>query len=868
MVYSINDPLPAYIQQGVQRLLGNQQLNNVERNLLQNDIEEIKNTTTTTQISLLQVKEMKLCSRKTNSMSANFDRLVNSMYLISLKNSQNEDEALIQTVDMMTDIMERAITAYAQYDDDEDTKQDNTNPFTCQYCKELLYQPVTLSCGHSFCQCCVDSILERYQSCATCGKEVSKDQKCKVNVTLMTILQKFHATEWEGRSLVVQGIHLLQKKQYQEALEQFTQALNKVPYSHVAYLYRAKAFMMLHKLNLALEDCTKAVFLSRRWAEAYFVKGEILRRMSFIPHSFISLLMGLFLEPCRSGQFEQLKQMVKSTVARCEKQSAGSRMPTKRRHLSCSPPLTRRNQHSQDPPSPPLPPVKRRRLSETCTSSSSSSTAVANNSSSLTPNGWKETADTVYRSDVDTSTSTEETTNSSSSRTNVCKAAARCWFHTSCNRSSREKRNGRLSWITFSNDNNANGSSNASPMELPDSPTLSVRTSPTTSEHDTTTTETSISCGGKSTEVGGISEQSESDFISFLFTIDKKFTGDLTMICDSSLNRKLIHILGLATRPQERSEFATGSLEKIEPVDFECSLCMRLFYDPVCTMCGHVFCQRCLERCLDHTLHCPLCKQPLHEYLADSLRSLHHPSDYATEAIIKKYFTEAYSVRKAQHLQEVEEITQSQPIFVCTIAFPSVPCPLHIFEPRYRLMLRRCLDHNQRSFGMCMPLPNTQHHSIGTLLKVRNVTFFPDGRSIVDCIGFRRFKTSHSQMIDGYHVAKLQIIEDTIINDEQTLERLVRIHEKVFVEAQEWFKGLTSTVAERIVNHFGAFPTKDNKLKSENGPDWLWWVLAVIPVENRVKATILGKNSLRERLLIIHRIFVCLAQRPRSDTRS
>ena len=28
------------------------------------------------------------------------------------------------------------------------------------------------------------------------------------------------------------------------------------------------------------------------------------------------------------------------------------------------------------------------------------------------------------------------------------------------------------------------------------------------------------------------------------------------------------------------------------------------------------------------------------------------------------------------------------PVFVCTMSFPNIPCPLHVFEPRYRLMIR------------------------------------------------------------------------------------------------------------------------------------------------------------------------------------
>ncbi|KAH3843222.1 hypothetical protein DPMN_116733 [Dreissena polymorpha] len=42
------------------------------------------------------------------------------------------------------------------------------------------------------------------------------------------------------------------------------------------------------------------------------------------------------------------------------------------------------------------------------------------------------------------------------------------------------------------------------------------------------------------------------------------------------------------------------------------------------------------------------------------------------------------------------------PIFVCTLGFPNVPCPLHIFEPRYRLMVRQCMESGRRQFGMCI----------------------------------------------------------------------------------------------------------------------------------------------------------------------
>ena len=52
----------------------------------------------------------------------------------------------------------------------------------------------------------------------------------------------------------------------------------------------------------------------------------------------------------------------------------------------------------------------------------------------------------------------------------------------------------------------------------------------------------------------------------------------------------------------------------------------------------------------------------------------------------------------------LSEDKQEVPIFVCTLAYPKVVCPLHIFEPRYRLMIRQCMESGTRQFGMCIHL--------------------------------------------------------------------------------------------------------------------------------------------------------------------
>merc|ERR1719419_1059443 len=109
-----------------------------------------------------------------------------------------------------------------------------------------------------------------------------------------------------------------------------------------------------------------------------------------------------------------------------------------------------------------------------------------------------------------------------------------------------------------------------------------------------------------------------------------------------------------------------------------------------------------------------------------------------------------------------ESTTSGQvPIFVCTMAYPTVPCPLHVFEPRYRLMIRRCMETGTRQFGMCINDPQKGFVDYGCMLIIRSVHFLPDGRSVVDTIGGKRFRVLSRGMKDGYSTADIEHLEDT-----------------------------------------------------------------------------------------------------------
>ncbi|MEE6496875.1 hypothetical protein FKM82_002514 [Ascaphus truei] len=312
----------------------------------------------------------------------------------------------------------------------------------------------------------------------------------------------------------------------------------------------------------------------------------------------------------------------------------------------------------------------------------------------------------------------------------------------------------------------------------------------------------------------------------------------------------------LLKRAAERT--ADRCVSCVDPSDLDCSLCMRLYYEPVTTPCGHTYCLKCLERCLDHNPKCPLCKEDLSEYLV--MRKFCKTE--VMEELISNYLPEELSDRRTIYEEEIAELSnlnENVPIFVCTMAYPTVPCPLHIFEPCYRLMIRRCMETGTKQFGMCMGDAVKGFADYGCLLEIRNVEFFADGRSVVDSIGRRRFKVLQHSQRDGYNTADIEYIEDHKVQGTDYAE-LLTLHNAVYDQACTWFNSLKPALKSRILSHFGPMPAKDPDLQIHpNGPAWCWWTLAVLPLESRAQLPFLAMTSLKDRLTGIRRVlqFMC-----------
>lgn len=80
-----------------------------------------------------------------------------------------------------------------------------------------------------------------------------------------------------------------------------------------------------------------------------------------------------------------------------------------------------------------------------------------------------------------------------------------------------------------------------------------------------------------------------------------------------------------------------------------------------------------------------------------------------------------------------------------TVLFPGMMLPLHIFEPRYRLMIGRCIKQND-PFGVVLIKQGSEvgggaiPYGIGTSAYITGVERLPEGRMNIQTVGHQRFK--------------------------------------------------------------------------------------------------------------------------------
>ncbi|KAL4998016.1 PUA-like domain-containing protein [Aspergillus recurvatus] len=306
--------------------------------------------------------------------------------------------------------------------------------------------------------------------------------------------------------------------------------------------------------------------------------------------------------------------------------------------------------------------------------------------------------------------------------------------------------------------------------------------------------------------------------------------------------------------------------------ELDCQVCYSLILDPLTTPCGHTFCRGCVAMALSHSNLCPICR-----------RKLNMPSSVRSERINKKLsdiiqtlLPDEVTLRRTDIASDIGVSGEGKlPLAVVSLAFPTMPIGLHIFEPRYRLMIQRVMESRSRKFGMVMPnhggrfqegLGRAPFMQYGTILAINRHELLPDGRSLLIATGTSRFKVLSWELVDGYHVGKILRVDDVSISEEEAQES----RETAAIErgSSTSDRSLDSMSTQQLYQLALDFVLRERRL----GAPWLhprvllaygalptdpalfpWWFATVLPRWEEEKYTLLATTTVRQRLKITAR---------------
>ena len=98
------------------------------------------------------------------------------------------------------------------------------------------------------------------------------------------------------------------------------------------------------------------------------------------------------------------------------------------------------------------------------------------------------------------------------------------------------------------------------------------------------------------------------------------------------------------------------------------------------------------------------------------------------------------------------------------VLFPGEDLPLHIFEPRYRLMINEC-NEQKTTFGIVLVQPNSEHlkeepYPVGTMAQIEVLDRLEDGRMNLIARGLQRFRILELHRQNPYLLGLVEVFED------------------------------------------------------------------------------------------------------------
>eukprot|EP00904_Undaria_pinnatifida_P005291 jgi/Undpi1/1892/HiC_scaffold_12.g05279.m1 len=264
---------------------------------------------------------------------------------------------------------------------------------------------------------------------------------------------------------------------------------------------------------------------------------------------------------------------------------------------------------------------------------------------------------------------------------------------------------------------------------------------------------------------------------------------------------------GAAAAAGGGASFGAATSSTLPLSALECGVCLSLVCQPVSLSCGHSFCRVCLVNTLRR----------------NKKNAEDQPEDVMIANIARTCFPELYASRLREVEAEQDTFMAVLPIFYYNVPmFPGETLNLHLFEPRYKLMMQR----------------------------VSECEFLSDGRVLlVAKLASRHTVVDHfvEDGTQGLHYCRLEPRHDDHPTDPDEAAKLESLHERTRALATR----VVEPVTRQIVERYGEMPPSAVGLS--------YWAASVLPLTVREKQALLSARSTTDRLQVCERHLASLS---------
>jgi Lon protease-like protein len=182
-----------------------------------------------------------------------------------------------------------------------------------------------------------------------------------------------------------------------------------------------------------------------------------------------------------------------------------------------------------------------------------------------------------------------------------------------------------------------------------------------------------------------------------------------------------------------------------------------------------------------------------------------------------------------------------------TVLFPGMPLPLHIFEDRYKQMIRNCLE-QERPFGVVLIRegiaesgPLAEPYEVGCIAQITHIQPLEEGRMLIMSVGSERFRIHNLKRDKPYLIGQVEPMSLV----KESADKLEKAADKLYPFVLDYLK---------ILAKVGQVEFDADQIPTDPQP-LAYLAAALVQIEPERKQAFLENNQLSKLSSELHTIY-------------